>query len=296
MPEVTGMTHVEAKILEFVARLYPDPFATLTQFSLDHKQFMAESIHTFDRQIQFYMAYLDFISDLKRQDLPFCYPQLSATSETIHALDSFDLMLARSLRQGDESIVLNSFSLQGPERIIVVTGPNQGGKTTFARMFGQLHYLASLGCPIPGRKAQLLLFDQILTHFEREEDIRNLHGKLEDDLLRIHDVLSQATGNSILILNEIFTSTSLQDALFLSKEILSRVITLDAYCVWVTFFDELSYWHEKTLSMVATVEPEDPAIRTFQIVRNPAEGLAYAHAIARKHLLTCEDIKERIPF
>jgi DNA mismatch repair ATPase MutS len=254
-----GMGHVEARILEMVARLFPEPFRRLVGFCEAHREIFHPAVLRFHREVQFYLAYLDFIAPLKAKGLHFCYPSLSGSKEVLGE-EAFDLALADRLIESGGEVVTNSFHTSGDERILVVTGPNQGGKTTFARTFGQLHHLARLGCPVPGRRAETFLFDRILTHFERAEDVSSLTGKLEEELLRVRDMLREGGRDSIFILNEPFSSTTWADGLEIGRRVMEAIREKGALCVWVTFLDEL----------------------------------AHAMTLVRKHRLTCHDVIRRI--
>jgi DNA mismatch repair ATPase MutS len=290
----SAMNQVQAKILECVARLFPGTFDRLSAFMKNNETFIDENILIFERELAFYLGYLSYIRPFQHMGLPFCIPEFSTTGEELGSRGMFDLALAEKTRFQNTPIVQNDWSLKTGERIIVVTGPNQGGKTTFARAIGQIHHLAGIGCPVPGSFARVLLFDKLYTHFEREEAMKSLHGKLQDEILRIHEILKKATPRSVIILNEMFTSTTLKDSRFLSKKILSSIEKIGSFCVCVTFLDELSRLSNTTASFVGGISPGDPSVKTFKIERKEADGLAYALAIAEKHGVTYRQLMERI--
>ena len=289
------MNHIEAGVLDRVARLNPEIFGELDDFSARSKSFFDPTIMRFDREVQFYVAYIAHMRRISSAGLAFCYPLVSAETKEIRVMNAYDLALAKLLVDQKLPVVTNDFFLDGRERIIIVSGPNQGGKTTFARTFGLLHHLAAIGCPVPGTQAYLFLFDKMFTHFEKEEDVHNLRGKLHDDLFRLHKTLEEATSDSIIILNEVFNSTSLKDAIFLSTKILTQIIALDALCVCVTFIDELAALSKTSVSMGSMVKPGNVAERTFKVVRRPPDGLAYAISVAEKYGLTYARLRERLP-
>jgi len=292
--ELPDMDHVEARILGLVAKLYPEVFGELARYFGRRSDFLDTTVARFDREVQFYLAYLDLVGRLRAGGLPFCYPCVSARSKAERVEDTFDLALASKLVADGEPVVTNDFFLEEPERVFVVSGPNNGGKTTFARAFGQLHHLAALGLLVPGRAAQLFLPDRIYTHFEREEDIETLRGKFEDELVRVHEILEQATASSVIVMNESFNSTTLNDALFVGSEVMRRILALGCLGLYVTFVEEIASLSDATVSMVSQIVPENPAERTFKLLRKPPDGLAYAWAIAQKYGLTYDRLLERI--
>jgi len=285
----TDTNHIEYQILEKVEKLNPDIFMRLDGFFNQMQDFIDKTIETFVDQIQFYFAFLGYIKRFEKNNIKFSYPEFS--KEIIYIENACDIDLADEFIKNNKFCVANDFNMQDNEKIAIITGPNQGGKTTFVRCIGQIIHLSKLGLKVPATKAHIFLFDNLWSCFERQEQVQSLRSRLENDLIRIKKILDNTTSNSILILNEVFSSTTYDDALFLSKQVLKIILEKGCLCIWVTFMDELCKT-EKTASFVAAIDQSQN--RTFKIVRKPPDGLAYAMSIVSKYHLTKKDIDQRI--
>ena len=92
-----GMNHVAAQILELVARLFPEEFTALDEYCRQHAGFADEGIQRADQELQFYLAFMDYIRPLRAAGLWFCYPEVSASSKDVRVVGTFDLALAHKL-------------------------------------------------------------------------------------------------------------------------------------------------------------------------------------------------------
>lgn len=289
-----SLEHLETLVLERVAELEPDTFAGLARYRATHPAPIDHVLARFDAEVAFYLAYLDLTAPLRHAGLAFTTPELAAPHTGVRVRGAYDLMLADQLLTRGKQVVANDLDLDPGERLLIVSGANQGGKTTFARTVGQLHHLAALGCPVPAAEARLALPDRIVTHFARGERLEDRRGRLLDDLVRIRDVLAVTTDRTLVITNELFRSTTVADATALAERVVDELLARSATGVLVTFIDDLADRDPAAVSLVATVDDDGSARRTFRVERRPADGRAYARALAERHGLTHEQLTERL--
>jgi DNA mismatch repair protein MutS len=287
-----GLTQFEVRVVRRVIQRRPEPFLALARHCAAYHDFVDPTLARIAEEAEFFLAVRRLMDPLVAGGLPRCYPELVDADAGIDVAGAYDLALALTIEPA--AVVGNDLVLDGGQRQVVVTGANQGGKTTFARMLGQLHHLASIGVPVPAARVRLRLADQVLTHFEHGEVLADAEGRLMNDLRRLDVILREATPASIVVLNELFSSTSHSDAREMGQRVLQRLADLGALTIFVTFVDELASADPAIVSLVAEVDGEEGVRRTFRILRQPANGAAYAEVLARRYGLGYEQVLQRM--
>ncbi|WP_297632558.1 hypothetical protein [uncultured Clostridium sp.] len=285
--EKIEMGSLEKRILDLIKNENENIFRRLNEYKNKYKEFIDEKIRLFYKEVRFYISYLKFMKRFNK--LKFNYPKINKDKE-IYGKEIFSLSLANKNIYSKKEIITNDFLLEKDERIFIVCGPNSGGKTTFAKTFGQIHFFASLGGKVQGRESKLFLWKEMFTHFGRGEKAMDLKSMLEKDVVKIKSILDEITKDSIVILNELFSSTAVDDGILLGGKVMEEIVKKDCICIYVTFIKELNEY-PKTVSLVASASDNK---RTYKIERKEALGEVYAIDIVKKYGLDYKSIKERI--
>ena len=218
--------------------------------------------------------------------------QDSETGCGMYAAGLYDLALACASLGDDRKVVCNDMEYRDGEGFFVLTGPNQGGKTTFARSLGQMVYLAKMGLDVPARRAGLYRFTNLFTHFSVEESAETGRGKLMDELERLADMMTDTSAGAFVVINELFTTAANYDACIMGKRVLEHFLSQGCMGIYVTHLGELSQAHPQVVSLRAMLD--ERGVQSFKIERGMAAEHANAAGQVRQFGLSYEQLKERL--
>ncbi len=269
--------------------------------------------------IAFYLGAVELFRDLERRGLPVCRADVAAREERVLRLDDFyNLLLAlrdsksgpatvpETNRNGNgtvEGIVLNSALFDDDGRIYILTGPNQGGKTTFTQGIGIAQVLTQCGLFTTAKSARVSAVDQVVSHFPAEERGQLSTGRLGEEAERFARLFKVVTKDSLVLLNESLTSTSPGESEYLAEDIIRALSVLGVRGVFATHLHGLAERADQIneeiggKSSVATlvagvqeVTNGGGAHRTFRIHRGPPAGKSFARDIAQQYGISFEQL------
>jgi DNA mismatch repair ATPase MutS len=251
-----------------------------------------------EQEIAFFIAAARLV---QRSPVTFCRPEVLPSEARTFAADGLH-NIALLLRR-DHPPVPSDVRFDDEGRVAVLTGPNSGGKTTFLRNVGLAQVMAQAGLFIPATSARFSPVDRVLTHFPRLETREQ--GRLAEEAARLRTMLQHSSSNSLVLLNETFSSTAFGEALYLAQDILAAMCLIGVRSVFATHLVELVEHFDEIegrvdgssslFSLVAGIEllADGTAIPTYQITRRQPLGRSYAQEIARRHGISLEQILER---
>lgn len=285
--------YLETEIVKMYRKVRPEFFRALAKFYKKYQKIIKPELYRVEEELQFYLVYSQFQTEMEGWGCVFCEPQVKP-GDVFLVHQVYDLALARKNRRVEKDVVSNSVQYREGERFFVVTGPNQGGKTTFARSLGQLVYFAMMGLTAPAESAVLPYFEGLLTHFSVEESLESGRGRLKEELVRLAPMLQKNAGNRFVILNELFTTAATYDAFVMGQRVLRHFIEEGCLGVYVTHVSELAKAGDGVVSLVALADEHDHRKRTFRVIRKEAEGIGFAGDIVEKHRLGYEELCKRL--
>ncbi len=287
-PSIGGL---EKACLEILEKKKPGLFQKLNDTAKDIAGYEIPVFKRFEKEVLFYLSFASLERDMKKEGFAFAMPETPA-GEKMDAKGLYDLALALSNLSSGKKVVSNDLHYDEEDRFFVLTGPNQGGKTTFARSMGQLVFFSRIGLDVPAVSAEVPFYSRIRTHFSVEESIETGRGKLKEELVRLAPMMAEGKKGTFVIINELFTTAASYDAQIMGRKVLKHFTELGCRGIYVTHLKELAHAAEGVVSLRAMLN--DQRIQTFKIERGEAEDTPCAENQVNKYRLTYEQLKERL--
>lgn len=233
-------------------------------------------------ELAFYLGCLNLRTSLDQKGEPTCYPQpvteaeLSATAEGI-----YDVCLTLHL---DDRVVGNDLEADG-KSLVMITGANQGGKSTMLRALGLAQLMMQSGMFVGAKSFRANVCSAVCTHYKREEDLTMEGGKLDEELRRMSELVDRITPHAILLCNESFASTNEREGSEIARQIVRAMLARQIKVLYVTHMYDLAHsFHAQRLdsALFLRAKREPDGRRTFKLLEGEPLPTSYGEDSYRK--------------
>ncbi len=217
-------------------------------------------------ELAFYVGCLNLHDTLSRAKCPLCVPTPQrADPHCLGGQGVYDVCLVLA---GHSHVIGNDLDANG-ENIIIVTGANQGGKSTFLRSIGLAQLMMQAGMFVPAESFDSSVCDGLLTHFKREEDADLKSGKLEEELVRMSEIVEHLPSHPLILCNESFAATNEREGSEIARQVSTALLERSIRLVYVTHLYEFARAMYETRSkevLFLRADRREDGTRTYKIV------------------------------
>ncbi|MCR5249177.1 MAG: DNA mismatch repair protein [Lachnospiraceae bacterium] len=252
-------------------------------------------------EFMYYIRWAEFIEKMKEAGFRFCRPETAGITEDalpencrMNAKSFYNLKLAATSELTAADIVPNDLDFSAEHTLYLLTGANRGGKTTLTQAVGLLYVLAQGGICVPAESFVFSPVDCIYTHYPADEDKTMDLGRLGEECRRFREIYDASTENSLLLLNETFSTTSFEEGYYIAGDAVRAILNRGTRTIYNTHMHKLAVEidslnresNTKAASLIAEVE--DGTKRSFRMKIAPPEGRSHAEDIAVRYGVTYE--------
>lgn len=233
-------------------------------------------------ELGFYIGCLNLHTRLVEKGEPLCFPEpLSAGGPLLSARGLYNPCLSLTV---NGRVVGNDLEADG-KSLVMITGPNQGGKSTFLRSIGLAQLMMQCGMFVAADSFRASVCEGLFTHFRREEDPTMESGKLDEELRRMGHIADQVTPRSLVLFNESFSATNEREGAEIASGILRALLEAGIRVVFVTHSFELAHgWYERSSNSMLFLRAERAADgrRTFRLAEGEPLPTSYGEDLYRR--------------
>jgi len=227
------------------------------------------------QELAFYIGALNLAERLQALGEPIAFPQpVSPAERRYHAHELYDPGLALTMGR----TVVGNDLMADDKDLILITGPNQGGKSTFLRALGLAQVLMQCGLFVPAASFTAPVCTGVFTHFKREEDPTMESGKLDEELARMSAIVDRLRPHALLLCNESFAATNAREGSEIGRQVITALLEAHIRVVFVTHQYELA----RTFAaqgrpdvLFLRAERHEDGTRTFKLREAPPLSTAF---------------------